>query len=122
MGSPTLVVMAAGIGSRCGGLKQVEAIGPAGERLVEYAVFDARRAGFERVVFVIRREIDTDFRRAIGARLGGRLPIEYAYQELDDPLPRGFTVPEGRTRPWGTVQTVLAVEQQVAGPFVILNA
>ena len=99
--SPTLLVLAAGMGARYGGLKQLEAVGPDGETLMDYAIYDAHRAGFSRVVFLIRRDIAEVFETQIGSRYAGRVEVSYAYQELDD-LPEGFTVPEERERPWGT--------------------
>lgn len=118
---PTLVLLAAGMGSRYGGLKQVDPVGPSGETLLDYSIFDALRAGFGRVVFVIRRDIETQFRAVVGNRFEGRLPVDYAFQELND-LPAGFTVPEGRTKPWGTTHAVLAAGNVVREPFAVLNA
>ncbi|HUJ43118.1 MAG TPA: NTP transferase domain-containing protein [Opitutaceae bacterium] len=116
-----LVVLAAGMGNRFGGLKQVEPVGPNGELIIEYSVHDARRAGFGRAVFVIRRGIERDFRAAIGRRLEARLEVAYVYQELDDvPPPRA--PPPDRAKPWGTGQAVLAAEPAVRGPFAVINA
>jgi hypothetical protein len=117
----TLVVMAAGIGSRYGGLKQAEPIGPAGELVIDYSVHDALRAGFDRVVLVIRREIEGVFREKVGARLEARARISYVFQELEA-LPEGFPVPAGRAKPWGTGQAVLVCAPEVAGPFAVINA
>jgi hypothetical protein len=116
-----LVVLAAGMGSRFGGLKQVVPVGPAGELIIEYSAYDARRAGFGRVVFVIRREIEQDFRAAIGRRLEARMEVAYAFQELGD-LPPPHAAAPGRTKPWGTGQAVLAAEPAVRGPFAVINA
>lgn len=116
-----LIVMAAGIGSRYGGLKQVDPVGPAGEKIVDYSVYDAGRAGFGRVVFVIRREMEDEFRERIGRRIEERIETAYAYQELE-PLPEGFTVPEGRGKPWGTAHAVLVCRDQVRTPFAVINA
>lgn len=122
MSSPTLVVLAAGMGARFGGLKQVAPIGPAGETLLDYSIFDARRSGFDRVVFVIRREIEAEFRAAVGDRYANRLEVRYAHQRLDD-LPAGHTPPSGRTKPWGTGHAVLAARAAVgANPFAVINA
>lgn len=118
----TLVVMAAGMGSRYGkGIKQLEAVGPNGEIIMDYAIHDAREAGFDRVVFIIRKELEAEFRRIIGSRIEKLMPVAYAFQELDD-LPDGFCVPEGRTKPWGTGQAVLACRGLVDTPFVVINA
>ena len=118
---PTLVVLAAGIGNRYGGLKQVDAFGPGGETIIDYSVFDAVRAGFGRVVFVIRRSIEKDFRAAFLSRLEGRVDVRLAYQEIED-LPAGFAVPDGRVKPWGTTHAVLAAAPEVGEPFAAINA
>ena len=101
MNKPVLVVMAAGMGSRYGGLKQVDPVGGHGQLIIDYSIYDARRAGFETVVFVIKHEIEKTFKAAIGDRLSKVINVKYAYQELDD-LPEGYAVPEGRKKPWGT--------------------
>ncbi len=118
---PELVVMAAGVGSRFGGLKQLEPVGPGGEKLIDYSIFDALRAGVERVVFVIRREMEADFHALVGARFTGRAEVVYAHQELDD-VPAGFVRPADRTRPWGTAHAILAARQAVRAPFLVINA
>ena len=118
---PVLVVMAAGMGSRYGGLKQLDPVGPHGELIIDYSIFDARRAGFETVIFVIKREIEDAFRAAIGDRLGRAMEVKYAFQELSD-LPAGYAVPEGRVKPWGTCHAVLAARELVEGPFAVINA
>ena len=118
---PTLVIMAAGMGSRYGGLKQIDPVGTSGEIVIDYALYDAIRAGFGRAVFVIRRDIEDAFRAAIEPRLGGRIPVAYAFQERDD-LPEGFAVPEGRAKPWGTGQAILACRRLVREPFAVINA
>jgi len=118
----TLLVLAAGMGSRYGGLKQVDPVGPAGEILLEYSVFDALRAGFTDVCFVIRHDIEQAFHESIGSRLEGRVPFRYAYQELDAQLPQGFTPPAGRTKPWGTGHAILCAREQVREPAVAINA
>jgi UTP-glucose-1-phosphate uridylyltransferase len=115
-----LVILAAGMGSRFGGLKQVQPVGPHGELIIEYSVFDAMRAGFDRLVLVIRKDIEADFRSTIGRRLESRLAVEYVFQEVDSNLP-GPAVP-GRTKPWGTGHAVLAAKQAVQRPFAVINA
>jgi UTP-glucose-1-phosphate uridylyltransferase len=121
MTKPTLLVMAAGMGSRYGGLKQIDPVGPSGETLMDYSIFDAIRAGFGRVVFVIRKDIEAPFRETIGAKFEKRIPVDYVYQELDK-IPAGFKVPEGRTKPWGTTQAVLMAEDAIQEPFAVINA
>jgi len=117
----TLVVLAAGLGSRYGGLKQLEAVGPGGETLMDYSVYDASVAGFGRVVFVIRPEMETAFRVFAQGRYGERVSVTTAHQRLDD-IPSGFVVPVGRVKPWGTAHATLAAEAAVAEPFVVVNA
>ena len=119
--APTLLVLAAGMGSRYGGLKQIDPVGPAGETIIDYSVYDAIRAGFGKLVFVIRKDIEQPFKEIVGARFAGRIPIEYAYQELDK-LPAGFTVPPGRTKPWGTAHAILMAEPVIHEPFAAINA
>jgi UTP-glucose-1-phosphate uridylyltransferase len=121
MGNATLLVLAAGMGSRYGGLKQIDPVGPNGETIIDYSVYDALRAGFTRMVFVIRHDIEAAFREAIGSRFEGRLPVEYVFQELDK-LPQGFTVPAGRTKPWGTAHAILMAEDAIKEPFAAINA
>jgi hypothetical protein len=121
MADLTLVVMAAGIGSRYGGLKQVDPIGPNGEIIIHYSVYDALRAGFSRVVFVIRRDIEAAFRETIGAEIERRADVTYVYQELTD-LPPGFSVPAGRVKPWGTAHAVHCCKKVVKTPFAAINA
>lgn len=118
---PALVVLAAGMGSRFGGLKQIEPVGAHGEIVLDYAVHDALRAGFGRLVFVIRREIEADFRAVVEPRLAGRVPIDYVFQSIDD-LPPPWTVPPGRVKPWGTGHAVRACRHAVNGPFAVINA
>lgn len=118
---PTLLVLAAGIGSRYGGLKQIEPVGPAGETILDYSIYDALRAGFGKIVFVIRRDIQATFKKTIGARFEARLPVAYVFQELNR-LPGGFAPPSGREKPWGTGHAILAAAQTIEGPFAVINA
>ncbi len=118
---PTLVIMAAGMGSRYGGLKQIDPMGPSGETLIEYSVYDALRAGFGKVVFIIRKDFSDAFKEAVGSRFADKIEVGYAYQELDA-LPEGFSVPEGRGKPWGTGQAILACKEVVDTPFAVQNA
>lgn len=121
MNKPVLVVMAAGMGSRYGGLKQLDPVGGHGELIIDYSIYDARRAGFETVVFVIKPEIERDFKAGIGDRLSRVMDVKYVYQCKED-LPAGYTVPEGRVKPWGTAQAVLAARNVVDGPFAVINS
>lgn len=117
----TLVIMAAGMGSRYGGIKQIEPVGPGGEIILDYSIFDAVEAGFNKVVFIIRRDIEEAFRKAIGDRIEKRVKVEYVFQNMED-IPEGFMVPEGRTKPWGTGQAILACRDVVKEPFAVINA
>ena len=118
---PVLVVMAAGMGSRFGGLKQIEPVGNHGQVIMDYSIYDAKRAGFDTVVFVIKHEIEETFKEAIGNRLSKVINVKYAFQELSD-LPEGFSVPEGRVKPWGTAHAIMAARNVVDGPFAVVNA
>jgi hypothetical protein len=118
----TLLVLAAGIGRRYQGLKQVEPVGPAGEAMLDYAVYDALRSGFSRLVFVIRRQIEPVFRESIGGFWEPRAPVSYVYQELDGALPAGFRVPADRRKPWGTAHAVLLCRETIGTPFAAINA
>ena len=118
---PTLLVMAAGMGSRYGGLKQIDPVGPNGETIIDYSIYDAMRAGFGKLVFVIRKDIEQPFKDIVGARFEGRMPVEYVFQELDG-IPAPFTVPAGRTKPWGTTQAVLAAADSIDEAFAVINA
>lgn len=121
MNEKTLVVLAAGMGSRYGGLKQIDPVGPGGESLLDYSVHDALAAGFGRVVFVIRRDIEQEFREKIGARYSGRAPVDYVFQETGD-LPSPFVCPDHRSKPWGTAHAVWCSRHTVATPFAVINA
>ncbi|MBR2822422.1 MAG: nucleotidyltransferase [Clostridia bacterium] len=119
--SPILLVMAAGMGSRYGGLKQMDPVGPAGESILDFSVYDACRAGFRRVIFLINHKIDADFRRLVGDRIARHLDVSYAYQELSA-LPDGFSAPEGRVKPFGTGHAVLCCRNLIDAPFAVINA
>lgn len=116
----SLVVLAAGVGSRYGGPKQIDRIGPGGGTLVDYAVYDARRAGFERAILVVREGKEAEMREAVGDRIARRMPLEYAVQS--SALPAGFVAPQGRTKPWGTGHATLAAAHHLDGPFAVINA
>lgn len=117
----TLVIMAAGMGSRYGGLKQIDPVGPNGEIIMEYSIYDAIKAGFSKVVFIIKKEIEETFREVIGKKIEGLIDVEYVYQKLEN-LPAGFSVPEGRVKPWGTGHAVLSAKNAVTTPFAVINA
>ncbi len=121
MASLTLVVMAAGIGSRYGGLKQVDSVGPSGEIVIDYSIYDALGAGFDRIVFVIRREIEKTFREKIGRTIEARMDTAYVFQDLDK-LPGGFALPPERKKPWGTAHAILCCRSEVRTPFAAINA
>jgi NDP-sugar pyrophosphorylase family protein len=121
MTTPTLLVMAAGMGSRYGGLKQIDPVGPSGETLMDYSIYDAIQAGFGKLVFIIRKDIEDQFKEFIGTRYAKRIPVEYVYQELDK-IPAGFSIPEGRTKPWGTTQAILMSTGVIHEPFAVINA
>jgi hypothetical protein len=118
---PTLLVLAAGMGSRYGGLKQMDPMGPSGETVLDYSVFDAIRAGFGKVVFIIREDFAEEFKKGIGSRFSDRIDVDYAFQKLED-IPTPFSVPAGRTKPWGTAHAVRAARDLVKGPFAVINA
>lgn len=117
----TLVIMAAGMGSRFGGIKQLEPLGPSGEIIIDYSIYDAIEAGFNKVVFIIRKDIEKDFREVVGNHIAEHVQVEYVFQSLDD-LPTGYSKPEGRVKPWGTGQAILACKDVVKEPFVVINA
>lgn len=117
----TLVVMAAGMGSRFGGIKQLEPVGPSGEIIMDYSAYAAKKAGFNKIVFIIRKDLEEDFVKIVGNRVAKQIKVEYVFQELDD-LPAGFTVPEGRVKPWGTGHAILSIKNAVHEPFAVVNA
>ena len=122
MKKTSLVIMAAGIGSRFGGgIKQLEPVGPNGEIIMDYSIHDALEAGFDKIVFIIRKDLEKDFKEIIGKRIEKIAHVEYAFQELED-LPEGFSVPEGRKKPWGTGQAILAAKSVIHEPFLVINA
>ncbi len=118
---PVLVIMAAGMGSRYGGLKQIDPVDELGNKIIDFSIFDAVRAGFEKVVFIIKKENEQDFRSCIGDIVKDHIQVEYVYQELTN-IPDGFSVPEGRVKPWGTAHAVLSIKGVVDGPFAVINA
>ncbi|MGB7266223.1 MAG: sugar phosphate nucleotidyltransferase [Terracidiphilus sp.] len=119
--SPTLLVLAAGMGSRYGGLKQIDPVGPAGETIIDYSIYDALRAGFGKLVFIIRKDIEEAFRETVGSRFEKRVAVDYVFQSLEDIPPR-FSVPAGRTKPWGTTQAILLAADAIHEPFAAINA
>ena len=119
--SLSLLILAAGMGSRYGSLKQLDPMGPSGETVMDYSVFDALRSGFDRIIFVIRKDFEEEFKNVIGKRYEGKVKIEYAFQDLND-LPGNFTVPEGREKPWGTGHAVYAARKLLTEPFAVINA
>lgn len=121
MNKPVLVIMAAGMGSRYGGLKQIDPVDEYGHIMMDFSMFDAKRAGFEKVIFIIKRENEEDFRAAVGDRMSKYMDVSYAFQEITN-IPEGYEVPEGRTKPWGTAHAVLSCIDQIDGPFAVINA
>lgn len=121
MKEPTLIIMAAGMGSRYGGLKQMDPITDEGEIILDFSLYDAMMAGFKRAIFVIKEEMEEDFRALIDERAGKYMQVEYAYQKLDD-IPEGYSVPQGREKPWGTAHAVLSARNLIDGPFAVINA
>ena len=121
MRKTTLVIMAAGIGSRYGGIKQLEPVGPSGEIIMDYSIYDAIEAGFDKIVFIIRKDIEQDFMQIIGNRIAKLIEVEYVIQDVTD-LPEGFTCPKDRTKPWGTGHAVLCCKDKIQEPFVVINA
>ena len=121
MQNPTLVIMAAGMGSRFGGLKQIAAVDEHGHAIIDFSLYDAYKAGFRNVAFIIKHEIEEDFKAAVGRRMEKYFHVDYIYQQLDK-LPQGYSVPEGRTKPWGTAHAILCCKGIVKGPFAVINA
>ncbi len=121
MDKPALVIMAAGMGSRYGGLKQIDPVDDQGHIIMDYSIYDAVKAGFSKVVFIIKKENEADFKEAIGDRLASKLDVRYAFQDLND-IPEGFEVPEGRVKPWGTAHAIYSARHEINGPFVVINA
>ena len=121
MKKPVLVIMAAGMGSRYGGLKQIDPVDDQGHIIMDFSIYDAKKAGFEKVVFIIKKENEADFKEAVGDRMSQIMDVEYVYQDLAN-IPEGFSVPDGRTKPWGTGHAVLSCMDVVDGPFAVINA
>jgi len=121
MNKPVLVIMAAGMGSRYGGLKQIDPVDEAGNKIIDFSIYDAVRAGFEKVIFIIKKENEQDFRTCVSDRIGDKVEIQYVYQELTN-IPEGCEIPEGRVKPWGTAHAVLSAESEINGPFAVINA
>lgn len=121
MDKPVLVIMAAGMGSRYGGLKQIDPVDDQGQIIMDFSIYDAKRAGFEKVIFIIKKENEKDFRACIGDRLSKYMDISYIFQDINN-LPNGFEVPEGRMKPWGTGHAVLSCYHEIHGPFAVINA
>ena len=121
MNKPVLIVMAAGMGSRYGGLKQMDPVGTNGELIIDFSIYDAIKAGFEKVIFVIKKELENDFKELLDNRPGRSIEVAFAFQDLYD-IPKGYQVPEGRVKPWGTCQAVMSCRNIIDGPFAVINA
>jgi len=121
MEKPVLVIMAAGMGSRYGGLKQIDSVDEQGHIIIDFSIFDAIKAGFKKVIFIIKKEIEEDFKEVIGNRIEKIVDVEYVYQEISR-VPENFTIPEGRVKPWGTGHAILCCRDKIQGPFAVINA
>lgn len=121
MNKPVLVIMAAGMGSRYGGLKQIDPVDEEGHIIMDFSIYDAKKAGFEKVIFIIKKENEGDFKEAVGNRISEYVEVSYVYQELGN-LPQGYEVPKGRVKPWGTAHAVLSCIEEIDGPFAVINA
>lgn len=121
MTNPVLVIMAAGMGSRYGGLKQIDPVDKEGNLIIDFSIYDAIKAGFRKIIFIIKKEIEADFKKMIGDRIARQIEVEYVYQELNQ-LPKGYVVPEGREKPWGTGHAILCCKEKLNGPFAVINA
>lgn len=121
MKEPTLVIMAAGMGSRFGGLKQITSVDDMGHAIIDFSLFDARRAGFKKIAFIIKHEIEDDFKAAVGTRMEKYFDVKYIFQQLEK-LPEGYAIPEGRVKPWGTGHAVMCCREEIDGPFAVINA
>ncbi|MDD3765830.1 MAG: sugar phosphate nucleotidyltransferase [Eubacteriales bacterium] len=117
----TLVIMAAGMGSRFGGLKQIEPVGPNGETILDFSIYDAVKAGFDKVVFIIKKDFENEFKQTVGKRAESKIKVEYAFQDIND-LPKGYKTPEGRVKPWGTAHAILSCKSIIDTPFAVINA
>lgn len=121
MSKPALVILAAGMGSRYGGLKQIDPVDEQGHKIIDFSIYDAWKAGFEKVVFIIKHEIEEDFKKMVGEPISKHMEVEYVYQELDN-VPADFTIPEGRVKPWGTTHALMCCKDVIDGPFMVINS
>ena len=121
MEKPSLVILAAGMGSRYGGLKQIDPIDKHGNKIIDFSIYDAIRAGFKKVIFIIKRENEQDFRSCIGDTVSKYIDVEYVFQDLNN-VPQGFVIPEGRVKPWGTAHAILCCKDVIDGPFAVINS
>ena len=121
MEKPVLVILAAGMGSRYGGLKQMDPVDEEGHKIIDFSIYDAKDAGFEKVVFIIKKEMEADFKELVGEPISRHMEVEYVFQELTD-VPEGFTIPEGRVKPWGTTHAIMQCRDVVKGPFMVINS